>query len=92
MRYVESLNRQQQPGKVRFNEIVNRALESGRTLYWVATYGDSIIRVFTSSPSDDLLERCQHRNDHLEQDRSNRSAEEGHEAQSEKVFNTRFVV
>ncbi|KAH8746886.1 hypothetical protein BGZ57DRAFT_1011139 [Hyaloscypha finlandica] len=73
------------PGKVRFHEIVYRVLESGRMLlYWVATYGDSITRVFTSGPSYELLERCQHGYDHLEQDRSNRNAEEGHEVQSEQ--------
>jgi hypothetical protein len=88
MRYVESRNRQQVPGKVRLHEIINRVLESGRTLYWVTMYGGSIARVFTSGPGDELLERCQRKNDHLQQDRSNRNTEEVHGTQCEKVFMT----
>ena len=87
MRYVESRNGQQLAGQVRFREIVNRVLESGCTLDWVSVYGGSIARVFASGPGD-FLDRCQRRNDRLQQDRSNRHAEEAHDTQSEEVLVT----
>ena len=87
IRHVESRNGQQLGGQVRLHEIVNRVLESGRTFDWVSIYGGSIVRVFTSGPGD-LLDRCQRRNSHLEQDRSSRYAEDAHDAQSGKVSMT----
>ena len=87
MRHVESRNEQQLAGQVRLHEIVNRVLESAYTLDWVSLYGGRITRVFTSGPGE-LLDRCQRRNDHLQQDRSNRHAEEAHNTQSEKVLVT----
>ncbi|KAL8706817.1 MAG: hypothetical protein Q9201_000188 [Fulgogasparrea decipioides] len=85
MRHVESRNRQHLAGQVRLHEIVNRVLESGCTLDWVSVYGGSIARVFASGPGE-LLDRCQRTNDRFQQDRSNRHADEVHDAQSEKVF------
>ena len=87
IRHVESRNGQQLAGQVRLHEIVNSVLESGCTLDWVSVYGGSIARVFTSGPGD-LLDRCQRRNDRLQQDRNNRHAEEAHHTQSEKVLVT----
>ena len=90
IRHVESRNGQQLGGQARLHEIVNRVLESGRTLDWVSVYGGSIVRVFTSGPGD-LLDRCQRRNDQPQQDRSNRHAEDAHDshdARSEKVLVT----
>lgn len=87
IRHVESRNGQELRGQVRLHEIVNMVLESGRTFDWVSAYGGSIVRVFTSGPSD-LLDRCQRRNNPLQQDRSNRHAEDSHDAQIEKVLVT----
>ena len=87
IRHVESRNGQELRGQVRLHEIVNRVLESGRTFDWVSVYGGSIVRVFTSGPSD-LLDRCQRRNNPLQQDRSNRHAEDAHDAQIGKVLVT----
>jgi hypothetical protein len=82
MRHVESLKRQQVPGRVRLLEIVNRVLESGRTVDWVSKYGGDVARVLASDPSQELLERCWSRNDELQR---NRNTEATHKAQIEKV-------
>lgn len=78
MQHVESRNEQQLAGRVRLHEIVNRVLKSGHTLDWVSVYEGNIVRLFTSGPDEKLLERCQRINDRLQQDRSNRNAEEVH--------------
>ncbi|KAL9130055.1 MAG: hypothetical protein Q9217_001659 [Psora testacea] len=70
MRHVESRDEQQLAGQVRLHEIVNRVLESGCTLDWVSVHRGSIVRVFASGPGE-LLDRCQRRNERLQQDRSN---------------------
>ena len=87
MRHVESRNGQQLAGQVRLHEIVKRVLESGCTLDWVSVYGGSTARVFASGLGE-LLDRCQRRNDRLQQDLSNQHAEEAHDTQSEKVLVT----
>ncbi|KAL9120833.1 MAG: hypothetical protein Q9187_002612 [Circinaria calcarea] len=87
MRQVESRNKQQLAGQVRLHEIINRVLESGCTLDWMSAHRGSIARVFASGPGE-LLDRCQRRNDCLQQDQSNRHAEEAHDTQSEKVLVT----
>jgi hypothetical protein len=87
VRHVESRKGQQLAGRVKLHEIVNRVLESGRTLDWVSVYGSNIADVFTSGPGEELLERCR-RNDRLQQDQSNRNTEEVHGTKSEEVLVT----
>jgi hypothetical protein len=58
-------------GRSRLYEIANRVLKSGRTLDldWVPLYEGIITNVFTSGPSE-VIERCQRRNDRLQQERN----------------------
>jgi len=86
MRYVDSRKCQQLAGRVRLHEIVKRVLESGRTLNWVSAYGGAILRVFTSGINEKLLKHCRCKNDSLQQDRSNRNAEQVFGLKSEKVL------
>jgi hypothetical protein len=67
--YVDSRNGKQVAGKLRLQKIIERVLESGRGLDWVTAYGESISRVFTSGPSQKLLQHCQHKHAHLGEDR-----------------------
>jgi len=75
IRYVDSRNGKQEAGKVRLQKIIERVLESGRDLDWVSACGDSISRVFTSGPSQKLLEHCQHKHKRLEEGRRPRNSE-----------------
>ena len=76
IRYVDSRNGKQEAGKVRLQKIIERVLESGRDLDWVSACGDSISRVFTSGPSQKLLEHCQRKHKRLEDGRRPRNSEE----------------
>jgi hypothetical protein len=67
--YVDSRNGKQVAGKLRLQKIIERVLESGRGLDWVTACGESISRVFTSGPSQKLLQHCQHKHAHLGEDR-----------------------
>ena len=88
MRYIKlSCNKQQLTGQAKLYKIVNRVLKSSYTFDWVSVCGNSIARVFASGPGE-LLDRCQRRNGRLQQDRSNESAEDVHDTQSEKVLVT----
>lgn len=75
IRQVEYHNRHKLAGQAKLREIINKVLESGRKLDWVSAYGDSIRRVFASSPGE-LLSRRQPENDHLQQDRDNLDLED----------------
>jgi hypothetical protein len=88
MQHVESCDGRQLAGRVKLHEIVNNVLKSGHTLDRVSVYRANIARLFTSGPDEKLLERCQRTNYWLQQDRSNRNAEEVHETQSGKVLMT----
>ncbi len=50
-------------GRDRLSEIVRTALESGHALEWVSVYGEDILRVLASGPSQALLEHCQGKED-----------------------------
>ncbi|KAK4148401.1 hypothetical protein C8A00DRAFT_19760 [Chaetomidium leptoderma] len=50
-------------GRDKLRDIVKTALESGRALDWVSVYGEGILRVITSGPSEALLEHCQGKED-----------------------------
>jgi hypothetical protein len=76
IRYVDCRNGKQEAGKVRLQKIIERVLESGRDLDWVSAYRDSISRVFTSGPSQKLLEHCQRKHKRLEEDQRPRYSEE----------------
>ena len=76
-------NEQQLVGRARLHKIVNMVLESGHTLDWVTVYGGSIARLLTSSPDEELLERC------LARDQSTQTIDEVYETQSEKVCQNR---
>lgn len=86
MRYVESHEKQQMPGQARLCEIVNRVLEAGSMINWVAAYGDYIRHVFKSGLGQELLELCQRKND--QQGQSHQDIEEVDAIQNEKVFMT----
>jgi hypothetical protein len=75
IRYVDSHKGEQVAGKLRLHKIVKRVLESGRSLCWVSACGEGILRVFTSGPSEKLLDHCQSKNGRLQQDRNNRNTE-----------------
>ena len=87
IRHVESRSGPQLAGQVRLYEIVKKVLDSGCTLDWVSAYGGSIARVFASDPGD-LLDRCQRKNDHLQQDGSNRYIEGARDTQNKEVLVT----
>lgn len=84
MRHVESRNGKHLAGQARFQEIVNRALESGSTLDWVSMYGSAIKRLFESDPGE-LLDHYQRSIDRLQSDSIDRQAEEADDTESEKV-------
>ncbi|RDW56549.1 hypothetical protein BP6252_14099 [Coleophoma cylindrospora] len=84
MRYFDSYEKQQMPGQVRLHEIVNRVLEAGYTSYWVTMYGDCVVSVLASGFSEEVLELCQRKNEHEEQDWSNQDTEEIHSVLSGK--------
>lgn len=65
IRYVDSQKGEQAVGKLRLHKIVKRVLESGRNLDWVSAYGGSILRVFTSGPSEKLLDHCRRKNEEI---------------------------
>ena len=57
--YVDSCNGNQVAGKLRLQKIIERVLESGSGLDWVTACEGGISRVFTSGPSQKLLQHCQ---------------------------------
>lgn len=92
IRYVDSHKGDQALGKPKLHKIVERVLESGRSLYWVSAFGEGILRVFTSGFSEKLLEHCQRKNGHLQQDRKNRNTEEICEDNLEKKVRTARIL
>jgi predicted ATP-grasp superfamily ATP-dependent carboligase len=74
--YVDCRNGKQSGGKFRLQKIIEKVLESGHDLDWVSAGGESISRVFTSGPSQKLLEHCQRKHESLRQDQPLRNGEE----------------
>ncbi|KAI0912964.1 hypothetical protein F4823DRAFT_632521 [Ustulina deusta] len=87
MHYVSTHEAQFPTGRGKLQHIVKTVLDQGHNLPWVTMYGDSILRMFTSGPSKELLEHCRRKDERLGQkqaDGDNRSFGGGENEKIEK--------
>ncbi|KAI0437931.1 hypothetical protein F4803DRAFT_536861 [Xylaria telfairii] len=67
-----SLNEEQVLGRVRFEHLVNRVLDSDASKGWMSQNGSNIKHILAFGPSEELLKSCRRRDEEMRQHRPQR--------------------
>ncbi|RWA04517.1 hypothetical protein EKO27_g10587 [Xylaria grammica] len=69
---MDSLKDKQVLGRMRFESIVDRVLESDASVGWISHNGSKIRHILAFGPSEELLSSCRHRDEEMQQHRLHR--------------------